>query len=229
VSEHFDVVFSNQVIEHFSNPTDFLKCAGNLVSNIGVVIACCPTYSRVSNELLFADHLFHFTAEAMSICATNAGLELTSEYVSDWDPLTHVYIFHRTSQNKLTILKNSVGDEHLSLLINRRELLSIWLKEDDRICELLSNTSKVSIYGAGEFTQLIRAYMPKVWSRIDRLIVDTMDGVREFDRLIFRLVDIPIDESEVFLIGAHKTSRLAINNKLIRNGVPSRNIIKFAV
>jgi SAM-dependent methyltransferase len=229
VSELYDVVFSNQVIEHFSNPIDFLKCAGNLVSNIGVVIACCPTFRRASNELLFADHLFHFTAEAMSICATNASLELTSEFVSDWDPLTHVYIFHKTSQDKLTIRKNAGEDGYLSLLKNRREILSFWLKEDNRICELLPNMSKVSIFGAGEFTQLVSAYMPKVWSRIDRLIVDSMDGIREFDRPVFRLLDIMIDESELFLIGAHKTSRLAINNRLISSGVPIGNIIEFAV
>jgi SAM-dependent methyltransferase len=222
----FDLCFSNQVIEHFDDPILFLTEAKKLINEGGFLVACCPTFAVASNELLFTDHITHFTHDTMAICASKAGLELANESVSEWDPLTHVYTFRHL---KATKNKGSLFSNHESLIQARKNLLSAWRDEDAKISKSLSNYQSINIYGAGEFTQLIRAYLPKIWARVDKILVDDLNGARTFDKPVIDFNNIKINSTESFIIGSHKQSHDAIFNKLINKGISGNNIFKFSV
>jgi hypothetical protein len=69
----FSLIFSNHVIEHVSDIRSFLNCCRCNLDDDGVILVCCPTATTVSNELLFADHLFHFTPVGISMCCSEQG------------------------------------------------------------------------------------------------------------------------------------------------------------
>jgi hypothetical protein len=162
----------------------------------------------------------------MAICASKTGLELAYESVSEWDPLTHVYIFRhlKAAKNKDNIFSN-----HESLTQARINLLSAWRDEDAKFSKSLLNYQSINIYGAGEFTQLIRAYLPNIWARVDKILVDDLSGARTFDKPVIDFNNIKISSTDVFLIGAHKQSRDAIFNKLINKSISVNNIFKFSL
>jgi SAM-dependent methyltransferase len=226
-NQKFNICYSNQVIEHFDDPIAFLQHAKELITENGHIVACCPTSSVASNELLFADHITHFTADAMSICASRAGLVLVAENVSDWDPLTHIYIFENATQTN--IVKRSNASSYEPLFRSRFNLLDTWLNEDARMSNILLHIDAVTIYGAGEFTQLIRAYLPNIWSKVEQIVVDNLNGARSFDRPVLDFNEIKLDPEGIFLIGAHKQSQPVIRKKLVARGIPEDNIICLSV
>jgi hypothetical protein len=116
------------------------------------------------------------------------------------------------------------------LLENRTRLLDAWLNEDSRMCEILRDVDSIVIYGAGEFTQLIRAYLPEVWTKVEKLVVDNLEGIRAFDRPVYHIDEIKADDRNAFyLIGAHKQSRSTIMKKLLERKIKEENIFSLEV
>jgi SAM-dependent methyltransferase len=86
-TEHYsgrvDVVLSTQVIEHVSNPREFLNDIGRLLAPDGIAIVSTPNRRDILMELLPDDclpffyrtqHRWMFDAESLNNCAVSAGL-----------------------------------------------------------------------------------------------------------------------------------------------------------
>jgi SAM-dependent methyltransferase len=226
--EKFDVCYSNQVMEHFDDPIQFLRQSSKVIRDEGLIIVCCPTSTKTSNELLFSDHISHFTETAMKECALNANLEVIDSDICDWDSLTHIYAMTKKAAATSAVTRATSNFE--GLLENRTRLLDAWLNEDSRMCEILRDVDSIVIYGAGEFTQLIRAYLPKVWTKVKKLVVDNLEGIRAFDRPVYHIDEITAnDRNGYYLIGAHKQSRSIIMKKLLERKIKEENIFSLEV
>lgn len=218
----FDICFSNQVIEHFDDPVKFLQHSKELITENGYIITCCPTFSVASIELLFSDHITHFTVDAMSICANRAGLELVYEEVSSWDSLTHVYIFKNA--NPLIKYKNLSRYDYDYIFQSRMNLFSDWCNADAVINLIFKENDFITIYGAGEFTQLFRTYLPKTWKKIDQIVVDNLNGNRLFDKPIIDFDALKINPLGKFIICSNKKNRNLMYSNLINFGISETNI-----
>ena len=76
-------MLSTQVIEHVSNPREFLNDIGRLLAPGGIVVVSTPNRRDILMELLPDDflqffyrtqHRWMFDAESLSNCAASAGL-----------------------------------------------------------------------------------------------------------------------------------------------------------
>lgn len=220
--DKFDICYSNQVIEHFKDPIIFLKKSKAILKDTGIIIACCPTFKNVSSELLFSDHFSHFTPDAMAICAERAGLVLASDFLSDWDPLTHVYVFE--VRNNSDVQGSKLPTDYEPLRLQRSLLINQWLTEEKKLLEIFESAEKIMIFGAGEFTQLIRAYMPVFWHKVDKILVDNLCGIRDFDKPVLHIEDIQFGDRDSLLIGAQERSRQAIFQKILDHKVSATNV-----
>ncbi len=88
----------------------------------------------------------------------------------------------------------------------------------------LKKNINLSIFGAGEYTQIIKAYMPKTWLKIKRIIVDDINGIRKFDKKVYKLIDINFSDYDYILIGAQKKSH-SIIKKLLKHKINKKNLI----
>lgn len=222
--EKFDVCYSNQVIEHFEDPIAFLKKSSQLIKDDGICIVCCPTFVNIGNELLFSDHLFHFTREAISICSEFTDLTLIFDSVSNWDPMSHIYILKKTKSPIKKIL-----NKYPNLKNKRQKLLSDWESEDARWKHKLLNINSITLFGAGEFSQLICTYLPSIWSKVEKIVVDDLSGVRAFNKPIFNINKINLTQNEIFLIGTNQSSHDTVFNNLIDRKIQPNNIFKLSV
>ncbi len=135
IEDKFDILFSNHVIEHFLEPIKFLVKSKQLIKKNGLIIACCPTYINVSDEILFSDHYYHFTKKSMALLARQAGLSLLCDFLSTWDKYSHIYIFKINSKNLPSEYKFTKN--HLDLFRKRKKIFSFWSEIDYRLCQNL--------------------------------------------------------------------------------------------
>jgi SAM-dependent methyltransferase len=219
----FDVIFSNQVIEHIADTRQFLGTCSQYLKETGTLIICCPTFSPASNELLFADHLYNLTPSGLSRCCESTGFGIVDHFAAAWDSLTHVYILRKSSADACLI-----EVDHERLLQDRNAHVLKWLTQDEAVLSQLRDNMPTLLYGAGEFSQLIRAYLPRTYTRIDAITVDGLTGSREFDKPKFELSLIDPRNKQV-IIGAHPISRSAVKEKLQKCGFSNDQIISLSV
>lgn len=219
----FDVCYSNNVIEHISDPSMFLRKQRELIRESGFIVVCCPAHLPASNEILFADHLFTFSPKAMLLCGKKAGLRLIDNRIAPWDSLCQLFILVPTES---AATRSSFEDLSSSeyLLALRQRFLDEWMLERARLGERLHGVNALWVYGAGEFAQLLRCYFPEIWGRVEGLVVDDLSGVRRFDRPICHIDDCNFEGKDV-LIAVKKNSRLSVLRKLASHGVSPKNII----
>lgn len=200
----FDVVFSNNVIEHIEELRHFLdKMRHDLVVD-GVVIACTPSYTSINHELLFTDHLWHFTPQAMDVLCSQVNLRVVAQYVSDWDSRTHVYIMERCSEVRGSIRTQSAGTDSsdsytlekrtstvceppisrmpraVDLNSKRRAYLATWESKQSEILQQLVPGRTLVMFGAGEYAQIVRTLLPDVYKEVKIIVVDSIAGCRNF-------------------------------------------------
>lgn len=221
----FDVIFSNHVVEHIANTREFLVRCSQYLESAGVLIICCPTFSPASNELLFADHLYHFTPTGLSICCESSDLQIIDHYVSGWDNLAHVYVLRKTG-NKTDL--RLTGVDHRRLFQDRQSHLLNWAGQDEAVLGRIRENVPTLLYGAGEFSQLIRAYLPRTYARIAAITVDDMTGSREFEKPKVELGSTDPRNVQI-IIGAHPASRPAVKEKLLKHGISDDRIISLSV
>lgn len=224
-TEPFDLIFSNQVIEHLPDTRGFLKqCLINLKDE-GLVLVCCPASQPVSNELLFTDHLYHFTSKAMAECAQAAGLMLIDQHQAEWDPLTWVYVLAKSEKWAPTQFPFREAQE---LYEQRCQHLEQWSHQDEQLAAQLHPGMPLALFGAGEFSQLIRAYLPKVYDRVELITTDSLTGSRIFDKpkVIFSQHQW---QGYQILLGVQPASRNLLEQRLTEAGIQQKYLHSLTV
>ena len=219
----YDVIFPNNVIEHIKD-IKFFKKKASLLNENGLMIVCCPSSIKVSTELLFADHLWHITSLSIKTFCNQVNLYLNSDFVSNWDSLTHVYLIKKREKLKK---EKKYFDE----VINKKRIsfYKKWTEADVNVSKQI-NQNFFIIFGAGEFTQLIKIYMPKTFKLAKFIIVNNDNGHRFFNKPI-----INIEKSNgclknaQILLGVKKSNRKKVAKFLIKSGVEEKNILETLI
>jgi 2-polyprenyl-3-methyl-5-hydroxy-6-metoxy-1,4-benzoquinol methylase len=94
--QKYDVIFAGELIEHLSNPGNFLKCAKENLADDGVMVLSTPnTFSfsrmlrcvtRMTNDPpLNEEHTCYFTPQTLQQLITRWGFRIDQLYYSDYD------------------------------------------------------------------------------------------------------------------------------------------------
>jgi SAM-dependent methyltransferase len=222
--KHFDICFSNQVIEHIGNTKKFLEQCKRTIKDSGFIIICCPTSEVISHELLFSDHLYHFTKESILNFCNDLDLKLHLEFIAPWDVYTHVFVL-RKEKNTKSYLNFKINSN--LLFSERLSYFHQWSMQDELIKKIIDSSDFI-LYGAGEYSQLIRAYLPNTYSKVLYLLVDSLDGVRSFDKPV-KILNEEVNRNHKILIGTHPNSKDKVREKLINFGFLKENILSLTV
>lgn len=206
----FRLIYSNHVLEHVPDTRAFLAASAGLLAPDGVSLVACPNGLIPGHELLFADHLYHFTPRALACAAQDAGLALVESLPAPWEPLSllHILVPAATAQP-------AMPDAPPGLTAPRRAYLEIWETAEARLLPILG-TAPI-LFGAGEFSQLIRAYLPRVYDRIAAITLDDPTGARDFDRPVLPLAELDL-RGRVVLAGVHPASVAPVSARLLALG-----------
>lgn len=194
----FDLIFSNQVIEHIESPWEFLQSVTEKLADDGIAIICCPSQSVIRIETLFVDHLYHFSEQSFKQMTHNSGGHLIDAFVSPWDLATHCYIINK----KLSVKQKRISDALTihSALAMRKALIKTWSDMDRVLTQKIENwQTEPMLFGAGEFSQFLLCYAPSVFARVSKMIATTKEGAREYPVPIHLLEEIEPNTAPLIL------------------------------
>ena len=219
----FDFVFSINVIEHTSSPVKFIKNINKLLSEKSFILLCCPTQTKITNETLFIDHVFHFSEQNFKMIANKAGFILDKEFISSWSKFTHCYLLKKGKEQKK--IKNRISPKTAIKL--RKIVVDTYTMLDDQLLyKLINFKGNVYLFGAGELSQIIRCYAPKFFNRLTSLVVSDLKGARLFNKKINHIRDIK-PNSGVIVIGVKKDMADKVLTNLLKLGWCKKKIIKI--
>jgi SAM-dependent methyltransferase len=219
----FEFVFSVNVIEHVNNPVKHIKYIDKLLSEKSFILLCCPTQTKISYETLFIDHFFHFSEKSFKMIANKAGFVLDKEFISSWDKFTHCYLLKKAKKQKK--IKNRISP--ITAIKLRKIIVDKFRILDDQLLNKLINfKGNVYLFGAGEFSQIIRCYAPKSFDRFSSLVVSDKKGTRLFNKKINLISDIKLN-SGIIVIGVKKDMADKVLANLLKLGWSKKKIIKI--
>jgi 2-polyprenyl-3-methyl-5-hydroxy-6-metoxy-1,4-benzoquinol methylase len=176
-SEFYDLIISVNVIEHTANPAKFLANMKKHLSRDGLIVVVCPDGNVPSVDLLFYDHMFHFTTNSLHKLSATCELNVIHSKTLD-SPLTEFQMFLLSPSKNFIQQKHQIpAMDFENLSRERNSYLQNWQSLDCRTKQFLSKT--IVLFGAGELANLCRCYMPELWQNTSYVCVDHPD-FREF-------------------------------------------------
>jgi SAM-dependent methyltransferase len=172
-----DVVLSVNVLEHTLDPVGFLGALAARTRPGGRVIVVCPDGERPAAELLFFDHLYSFTRAALDGLLARSGLRRRGWSMAPSTLGAFQMVVAEAGEAEArepTIDPDALGEA-------RTAYLSAWHALDETLAERCG-PRPITCFGAGEAARVLRAYAPRTWSRVARLVEDrpavqALDGV----------------------------------------------------
>lgn len=154
ILEKADLVISYAVIEHTSSPTNFLKSISKILNPNGLVLIGTPHQDRISHDIFFVDHLFHFSSKHIQDIARSANLKLLKKSTKQW-PIDSfgIYLFQSSKVKMKIIIKNRKNKckDSIKFYLNSFKNTNIELKK-------IRNNEKIAVLGLGEFFSLLNTY-----------------------------------------------------------------------
>lgn len=154
ILEKADLVISYAVIEHTSSPTNFLKSISKILNPNGLVLIGTPHQDRISHDIFFVDHLFHFSSKHIQDIARSANLKLLKKSTKQW-PIDSfgIYLFQSSKAKMKIIIKNRKNKckDSIKFYLNSFKNMNIELKK-------IRNNEKIAVLGLGEFFSLLNTY-----------------------------------------------------------------------
>jgi len=192
--ESFDLVVSTNVLQHVSNPLDFLSTLSKLVSEMGVMAVTCPDGSRPNIELLWAD-------QNLSLIPANL-----QSLVSSALPASANCIIYQSENNSTSLPPallmtsgSSCGTKKInfncnidSLLQERQKYLKSFRLIDEFLFENAKESGGVFNLGASYWSSILAAYCPSYWSLVRFCCVDEPKNQTDFlDKRVVKTADVP--------------------------------------
>ncbi|WP_158215789.1 class I SAM-dependent methyltransferase [Notoacmeibacter marinus] len=214
----FDMVFSINVFEHAADPVAFLAAKAAQLTMGGAIVIICPKSVPPNMELVFQDHIYSFTPEAVAALAERAGLVLIEH-----DPAPaglgdfQLFVFSRDGQSAETASAASHDDF--------ATYMAGWSRLDAVLSEALNDiTGHAFVFGAGEMAGLLRAYAPATWGAVEACVVDDLAGARALGVPVKKLEEVQPGNCDAVIVATHPRTQKAIARRF---GASEATILTF--
>lgn len=163
-----DVVLSVNVIEHVHDPIEFLLQSRTALSKGGRIVVICPDGDHPSTEILIYDHIHSFTLRSFEKIARRADLKITDRQpapaaLGAFQPVVLV------PGPDVSLASPMIDD----LYEQRSSFLHRWQQLDQALLERVADYPSLWAFGNGENAQLLRAYAPRIWSKVHGIVADS--------------------------------------------------------
>lgn len=174
-----DLVYSTNVVEHTTDPFQFLATLGSLVADNGFVVILCPDSSEPNSEFMFSDQNYSFTPLQLASVAYRAGLTAISWSTRANPPSLRdkqLMVFVKAGDGISPPCKFKRDSPLGELLETRRRYVLSYTRCDDYLVNEVRNASRIINFGTSTWSMLLAAYCPNYWCVVDSCAIDGGDG-----------------------------------------------------
>ena len=154
INEKADLVISYAVIEHTTSPKEFLKSVSKILNPNGLVLLGTPHQDKISHDIFFVDHIFHFSSKHVQDLARFANLKILKKSTKQW-PIDSfgIYLFQLSKTKMREIIRNRKNKCRDSI----KFYLNLFYSVNQELKQIKKN-EKFAVLGLGEFFNLLYTY-----------------------------------------------------------------------
>jgi SAM-dependent methyltransferase len=178
----FDLILAVNVIEHMPDPARFLASLQARLGPGSKIWIVCPAAEPPNVELLFHDHLYSLTPDALDFAVRSTPLVARSTApappaVGDFK----MTVFDAVGR---TAVQPARQHSFSDLWSERKSYLECWKTLDGVLLTRLKPASRLVMFGGGQTAALLRAYAPCIWARTEAIILDEVSESWTLDKPI---------------------------------------------
>jgi 2-polyprenyl-3-methyl-5-hydroxy-6-metoxy-1,4-benzoquinol methylase len=223
ITDKYDLVYSNNVIQHVNDARSFLKSLSSVVKDDGIIILTCPDGSKPNVELLWSDQNFSFLPEHLIELCKGTKFKYYKWTASPFSPslpsaqmilLTNNHFYENLPHTKMTNLSDNLD----AIYKKRNQYLSSLKRVSDYLNENLKNYSTIYNFGASYWSSILAAYCPDYWEKVTCCIIEgTEDNIDFIGKKVHSISKIELHESYALVMGTSPAWHQVVKNKLIKN------------
>lgn len=217
--EKFDLIQSNNVLQHVVDPISFLSELSHHLSPGGRIALILPDATEPSSEMLWTDHNYSFRPADVAALAAKAGLKMVC-----WQPNPPD---NNLLNKQLVILAKTYIDASRFSLENvyspaelferRADFLGKWQSLDGVLSKRANGYRHVYNFGASMWTWLLAGYCPAYWARVEACLVDGEHG-RAIDKVVFPPSEVHFSSEDCVVLGINPVNQSAFAQRLASLG-----------
>jgi len=207
-----ELITAVNVIEHTIDPIAFVTDLVRAAKPGGHVIVICPNGERPDVELLFADHLFSFTATHLLRIAGRVGLTSLRISTAPQTLGSFQMLVGSTSTSETDPSLSRADIDVADLTARRRAFLERWATLDTRLRARLPR--EVVCFGTGEAASLLRGYAPQSWALVKAYTADVVTTRMVNGLPVLSLEEVPNDAA--ILVGVRGADQTRVAERLRR-------------
>ena len=216
----FELVFSNNVLQHTTDPVDFIRLQAQLLSPNGKLVLSCPDGTKPSVELLMVDQNFSLQPAHLHAIAVKAGMRVEQWLPCPGGPLHNEQLVvlqpgdHSERTDPGALDRKTIDDMYANLVW----YLQSWWRLDDYLSKAIADAQRVFNFGGGLWSFVLAAYCPQYWSRVECCLVDGFGGqcvgkeVKPFE-------SIALTSNDVLVLGTNPYVQPTLTARFAKSGL----------
>ncbi len=218
----FDLIYSTNVVEHTTNPIDFLGALKQLLNEEGRIVLTCPDSSIPSAEFMFSDQNYSFTPHQLMQIAEKAGLYVTAWKTAPDNPsLRHKQLII-LSQKGTNVTKDNLPSTFPieELYYKRCEYVQSYVACDEFLQQQIQDFKNIYNFGTSTWSLLLSAYCPNYWQKVTACTIDKVKERTSFQgKPVRSLNELNTGSEDAFMLGVNPETQSEFQKKLAANGL----------
>lgn len=203
VSGTFDLVFSNNVLQHVTDPMAFLLAQKALLAPGGDLVLTCPDGTLPNIELLMADQNFSLRPLHLAALAAKAKLKVVRTLPCPGGALRNEQlVLLRHEEQAIPAPTFPSLSEIQAEYQEIQSYLANWATLDDFLSRATSGAKRIFNFGGGLWSYVLAGYCPQYWAQVRCCLVDKFAG-RCIDKEVIPYDNMDITADDVLVLGTN--------------------------
>lgn len=215
----YDLVYSNNVIQHVTNAREFIESLREMVSDDGAIVITCPDGSVPNIEILWCDQNFSFLPEHLMRLCKDIGFPTIDWFASPPSPsVPPAQMLFLAKDPKVHARRNGMVipvARPEKVYQSKCDYLNSFRRTDDYICSRTEGCPRVFNFGASYWSSILAAYCPRYWQRVSACIVENTDIVEPafLDKRVLQLDAIKPTDRDGIVFGTSPATHKALSER----------------
>ena len=215
----YDLVFSNNVIQHVTNAREFVESLKEIVTDDGVIVITCPDGSIPNIEILWSDQNFSFLPAHLIRLCEESGLEEIRWFSSPPSPSVppaQMLLLSKGNGLKEGKPGMSVPTANLQDVYEAKcDYLNSFGKIDSHIGARTEACANVYNFGASYWSSILATYCPTYWPTVSACLVEDTGNIEPqfLDKSVAALDQLQRNENDALVLGTSPATHQALRSR----------------